>query len=130
MSQRTRAGLLALSLLAVLCGTAMFAPLPYVTYRPGPTVDILAETDGEETVQVTGHQAYYDDGELRMTTVYVSSPEERVSLTELLQGLLRPATTRSGRGRRSTPRRRPTSPATGSPPARWCRRRTPPSRPR
>jgi PDZ domain-containing protein len=90
MSERTRAGLLALCLLAVLWGTAAFVPLPYVTYRPGPTVDILAETDGEETVQVTGHRAYYDDGELRMTTVYVSSPEEKVGLTELLRAYFDP----------------------------------------
>jgi len=90
MSQRTRAGLLALCLLAVLWGTAVFVPLPYVTYRPGPTVDMLAETAGEETVQVTGHQAYYDDGELRMTTVYVSTPEEKVGLTELLKAYFDP----------------------------------------
>ena len=46
MSQRTRAGLLALCLLAVLWGTAFFVPLPYVIYKPGPTVDILAESGG------------------------------------------------------------------------------------
>ena len=51
MSQRTRAGLLALCLLAVLWGTAAFVPLPYVTYYPGPTVDILAESDGDEIVR-------------------------------------------------------------------------------
>jgi PDZ domain-containing protein len=90
MSQRTRAGLLALCLLAVLWGTAAFVPLPYVTYYPGPTVDILAEKDGDETVQVTGHKAYYDDGELRMTTVYVSQPEDDVTLPELLRAYFDP----------------------------------------
>ena len=90
MSQRTRAGLLALCLLAGLWGTAAFVPLPYITYYPGPTVDILAEADGEETVQVTGHEAYYDDGELRMTTVYVSTPEESVTLPELLEAYFDP----------------------------------------
>ena len=85
LSQRTRAGLLALCLLAVLWGTAAFAPLPYVTYYPGPTVDILAAPDGAETVKVTGHRAFYDDGELRMTTVYVSQPEDDVTLPELLR---------------------------------------------
>lgn len=90
MSQRTRAGLLALSLLAVLWGTAAFAPLPYVTYYPGPTVDILAERDGQETVTVTGHRAFHDDGELRMTTVYVSQPEDDVSLPELLRAYFDP----------------------------------------
>lgn len=90
MSQRTRAGLLALCLLAVLWGTAAFVPLPYVTYYPGPTVDILAKSNGDETVQVTGHEAYYDDGELRMTTVYVSQPEEDVTLPELLRAYFDP----------------------------------------
>jgi PDZ domain-containing protein len=90
MTQRTGAGLLALCLLAVLWAAALFVPLPYVTYYPGPTVDILAEDDGEEIVQVTGHEAYYDDGELRMTTVYVSTPQEDVSLPELLRAYFDP----------------------------------------
>lgn len=90
MSHRTRAGLLALCLLAVLWGTAAFVPLPYVTYYPGPTVDILATHDGEETVQVSGHKAYYDDGELRMTTVYVSTPQENVTLPALLRAYFDP----------------------------------------
>lgn len=90
MSQRTGAGLLALCLLAVLWGTAAFVPLPYVTYYPGPTVDILGESDGDETVQVTGRKAYYDDGELRMTTVYVSQPEDDVTLPELLRAYFDP----------------------------------------
>lgn len=90
MSQRTRAGLLALCLLAVLWGTAFFLPLPYVTYYPGPTVDILGQSEGDETVQVTGHRAYYDDGELRMTTVYVSQPEDDVTLPDLLRAYFDP----------------------------------------
>jgi Lon-like protease len=90
MSQRTRAGLLALCLLAVLWGTAAFVPLPYVTYYPGPTVDILGTSDGEETVQVTGHRAFRGDGELRMTTVYVSRPEDDVTLPELLRAYFDP----------------------------------------
>lgn len=90
MSQRTGAGLLALCLLAVLWATAAFVPLPYVTYYPGPTVDILAEADGDEIVQVTGHEAHYDDGGLRMTTVYVSTPQEDVTLPELLRAYFDP----------------------------------------
>ena len=90
MTQRTRAGLLALCLLAVLWATAAFVPLPYVTYYPGPTVDILAKNAGNEIVEVAGHKAYYDDGELRMTTVYVSTPQEDVSLPELLRAYFDP----------------------------------------
>ena len=90
MSQRTRAGLIALTLLAVLWGAAGFLPLPYVTYYPGPTVDILAEEGDTENVQVSGHEAYYDDGELRLTTVYVSQPEDDVTLPELLRAYFDP----------------------------------------
>ncbi len=45
---------------------------------------------GEETVQVTGHKSYYDDGELRMTTIFVSQPEESVTLPELLRAYFSP----------------------------------------
>ena len=90
MSQRTRAGLTALCLSAVLWAAAGFLPLPYVTYYPGPTVDILAKQAGTENVQVTGHKAYYDDGELRLTTVYVSQPEDDVTLPELLRAYFDP----------------------------------------
>lgn len=84
MTQRTLAGLLATALLVVAWVMAFSLPLPYVTYRPGPTVDVLAEERGKEIVQVDGRRAYRDDGELRMTTVYVNSPQEEVDLLELM----------------------------------------------
>jgi Lon-like protease len=89
MTQRTLAGLLASALLVVLWVAAFSVPLPYVTYRPGPTVDVLAEEEGDEIVQVDGHRAYRDGGELRMTTVYVNSPEERVDLLQLMAAWLK-----------------------------------------
>jgi Lon-like protease len=86
MTQRTLAGLLAVPLLIGLWTAAATEPLPYVTYEPGLTVDVLAETKGEEIVQVQGHETYRDAGELRMTTVYVSQPDARVNLFELMHG--------------------------------------------
>ncbi|MCD4534243.1 PDZ domain-containing protein [Nocardioides sp. cx-169] len=76
MSQRLMAALIAGPLVLVLLVLAAFLPLDYVTYRPGQTVDVLAETDGSEIIQVDGHEAYRDDGELRMTTVLVSLPKD------------------------------------------------------
>ena len=90
MSQRTRAGLIAACLLAVLWAVAAFTALPYVTYSPGPTVDILSATEGKEKVQVSGHEAYHDDGELRLTTIYVDDPQESVTLLELLKAYVDP----------------------------------------
>jgi Lon-like protease len=90
MSQRTMAALLALPLMLVLLVLVAIQPLPYVTYSPGPTVDILSTRDGEETVQVSGHKAHYDDGELRLTTIYVDQPQEDVTLDRLVAAWLDP----------------------------------------
>jgi Lon-like protease len=88
MTQRTLAGLLAVPLLAVLWVLALQEPLPYVTYAPGMTVDVLGTTgdDGasDEIVQVEGAKAYRDDGELRLTTVLITRPETDVNLFQLL----------------------------------------------
>jgi len=86
MTQRTLAGLLAVPLLIVLWVVAALVPLPFVTYSPGLTVDVLGQDDGEEIIQVDGHRAYRDDGELRMTTVFVSQPkpEAHNNLFELM----------------------------------------------
>ena len=84
MTQRTLAGLLAVPLLIGLWVAAAFEGLPYVTYQPGLTVDVLGSNDGKEIIQVVGHPTYRDDGELRMTTVYVSQRDARNNLFELM----------------------------------------------
>ena len=90
MTQRTLAGLMAVPLLIGLWLAAVLVPLPYVTYEPGLTVDVLAETHGREIIQVRGEKSYRDDGQLRMTTVYVSQPDARVNLFELMRDWLSP----------------------------------------
>lgn len=75
MTQRTVAGLLAVPLLIGLWLAAALKPLPFVTYEPGLTLDVLGTNEeGDEIIEVTGHETFRDDGELRMTTVYVSQP--------------------------------------------------------
>ena len=59
-------------------------PLPYVTYEPGLTVDVLGTNDGAEIIQVQGHKTYRDDGQLRMTTVYVTQPDAELNLFEVM----------------------------------------------
>ena len=78
MTQRTVAGLLAVPLLIGLWVTAALKPLPFVTYEPGLTVDVLGTNEeGKQIIEVEGHRTYRDDGQLRMTTVYVSQPEPK-----------------------------------------------------
>lgn len=85
MSQRTLAGVLAVPLLIALWMAAVLVPLPYVTYSPGITVDVLGKTGGEPNVEITGAPTYTDDGELRMTTVYVTRPERRVNIFDVMR---------------------------------------------
>jgi PDZ domain-containing protein len=86
MTRRSLATAIAVPLLVGLWVAAALVPVPYVSYRPGSTTDMLAETQGQERIQVSGHQAYYDDdgGSLRMTTVSVTPPERDVSIFEAL----------------------------------------------
>ncbi|WP_203336798.1 YlbL family protein [Nocardioides limicola] len=79
MSPRLVAGLLAAPLLLALWGAAIFVPLPYVTYTPGITVDVLG--DGS-VIQVDGAEAYPHDGGLLMTTVYVTQPDGKINLLD------------------------------------------------
>ncbi len=90
MTQRTLAGLLAVPLLLALWAVAVFTPLPFVTYEPGLTVDVLGDPDGEEIIQVSGHRTYRDGGELRMTTVFVTQPNTDVNLFDLMEGWISP----------------------------------------
>ena len=88
MSQRMLAGILAVPLILALWVAALWLPLPYVTYQPGLTVDVFGQEQDQEIIQVTGHKTFRDDGELRMTTVYVSQPGARINLFEVMKAWL------------------------------------------
>lgn len=81
---RTLAIFIAAPALILIWIAALLVPVPYVVYTPGVTVDVLGSEggtgDGEEIIEVSGHEVYRDDGQLRMTTVYVTQPEGNVSM--------------------------------------------------
>lgn len=86
MTQRTLAGILAVPLLLALLVAAAVESLPYVTYKPGLTVDVLGANDeGEPIIEVDGKPTYEDDGQLRMTTVFVSQRDAHNHLLDLMQ---------------------------------------------
>jgi Lon-like protease len=84
MSRRTLAACVAVACLAALWTAALVMPVPYVTYKPGLSVDVLAEEHGKEIVQISGHPVYRDNGELRMTTIYLTRPDRKVNIFEAL----------------------------------------------
>jgi PDZ domain-containing protein len=90
MTQRTLAGLVAVLLLGGLVALTVFKPLPYVTYEPGSSIDVLGTTDGKKIIEVSGHKVYRDTGELRMTTVLISTVNAKLDLFTLMTSWLNP----------------------------------------
>ena len=82
MNRRSLAIAVSVPLLVGLWVAAAVIPVPYVTYAPGLTVDVLAESSGQERIQIDGHRSFHDAeaGELRMTTVSVTPPRKRINL--------------------------------------------------
>lgn len=75
----------AILLVALIC-VAILRPAPYVTMKPGQTVDTLGETDRGPIIEFGPKAKTYETtGELRMTTVSVTSPDSRVNLSQALQ---------------------------------------------
>jgi len=84
MSRRTLAtGVVAFLLLALGIVVAL-VPVPYVTMRPGPTLNVLGKTGSSDIIDVSGHRTYPTSGALRLTTVSVTSPGRQVHLGEVL----------------------------------------------
>jgi PDZ domain-containing protein len=80
MSRRSISSILVFGLLLVLFVVAVFVPVPYVTMSPGPTVNVLGDTAGKAIVAVQGHRSYPTEGQLRLTTVSVTSPGRSINL--------------------------------------------------
>ena len=85
MTQRTWAALLAVPLFVALGLYIAISPLPYVTYAPGLTVNVLGDNGKQPISSVQGHKTYRDPGELRMTTVSVTERNAKLDLFTLLR---------------------------------------------
>ena len=64
--------------------------VPYVTFAPGPTVNVLGKFEDKAIVTVSGHKAYKDDGGLRLVTVIPSGPDEKLSIPQLVSAWVDP----------------------------------------
>ncbi len=53
----------------VLTMAAVYAPIPYVILKPGPTVDTLGKDKDAEVIQISGTDVSSSAGQLRLTTV-------------------------------------------------------------
>ncbi|MBD8870212.1 YlbL family protein [Nocardioides donggukensis] len=87
MTRRSLAIVISVPLMVGLWIAAALVPVPYVTLQPGVTVDVLSEVGGQERIQVNGARAYYEDdqSQIRMTTVSVTRPRDKVSIFAALK---------------------------------------------
>ncbi|MFZ0530312.1 MAG: PDZ domain-containing protein [Propionicimonas sp.] len=84
MTKQTWTAAVAAALFVVLAAVIALVPVPYVTWAPGQTTNLLGQIGGRDAITIEGAKTYPTTGELRMTTVNVTSPEATVSLPEVL----------------------------------------------
>jgi PDZ domain-containing protein len=90
MNRRSWASILAVVLVIGLSAYAMLKPVPYVTFAPGPTLNVLGGVGEKHFITVTGHPSYRDEGALRLTTVIPSGPSEKLYLPALIASWIAP----------------------------------------
>ncbi|MBA0049568.1 hypothetical protein E0L36_01165 [Streptomyces sp. AJS327] len=89
---RTRTLALCAVPVAGLLAVGALAPLPFALAEPGITEDVLGESGGKPVITVErpkGDEAKRDrgdDGELLMTTIGVTTPQETVRLGDVVSG--------------------------------------------
>jgi len=71
-------------LFVILAAILVLTPVPYVTWRPGTPVNVLASTDSGPIIQVSGAPTYDTSGELLLTVVSTSKVTSNVSLPEAM----------------------------------------------
>lgn len=78
-------------LFVLLAAVIALVPVPYVSWSPGATVDLLESVDGKPRVQIKGAELYPVTGQLRLTTVAVTSVRSQLTLPEALLSYWLPA---------------------------------------
>lgn len=58
--------------------------VPFVSYAPGASVDLLGSRDGKPVVSIEGVPSVETTGQLRLTTVAVTGPDAGITLPEAL----------------------------------------------
>ncbi len=61
-----------------------FIPVPYVAWRPGQTIDVLASGESGSAITISGVTTFDTKGKLLMTTVSATRVDSRLSLPEAI----------------------------------------------
>ena len=71
-------------LFVLLAAGLVLIPVPFVTWRPGQTVDVMGSTDEGPLIEISGIPTSNSGGKLLMTTVSTTRVDSGVSLPEAL----------------------------------------------
>jgi Lon-like protease len=91
MTRQTWTAALSALLFVVLAAVIALVPVPYVTWAPGATYNLLGKVGDKQAITVTGVPSYSTSGELLMTTISVTAPDSTLSLPEILISYFMPA---------------------------------------
>ncbi|MCQ1955112.1 PDZ domain-containing protein [Arthrobacter sp. zg-Y826] len=86
-SARSRAMIASGALAGVLGAAGLLLPAQYVVESPGPTFNTLGSAGDAKIIEIEGRQSYPTEGELDLTTVYVSGgPSTNISIFQAVGG--------------------------------------------
>ena len=72
------------ALFVLLAAGLILIPVPFVTWRPGQTVDVMGSTDEGPLIEISGIPTSNSGGKLLMTTVSTTRVDSGISLPEAL----------------------------------------------
>lgn len=88
MTKQTWTAAVAALLFVALAALIAMVPVPFVTWSPGSTYNLLGEIDGEggtsPAIAIEGIETFAPRGEVRMATVSVTRPDSALTLPEAL----------------------------------------------
>lgn len=91
MTRQTWTAIVASAVFIALAAVISFTPIPFVTWTPGTTHDVLGTNNGASVIQVDGITTYPTTGELRLTTVSQTRADSVLSLPEALFDYVMPS---------------------------------------
>lgn len=90
MTRRTATLVASIIALVVTLGLVTAVPVPFVSFSPGPVKNTLGTTKKQPVIDITGHETFPTDGELDLTTVSVTSPDQQLTLPQAMRNWLDP----------------------------------------
>lgn len=84
MTRQTWTALVSALLFVALAVPLAILPVPFVTWSPGGTANVLGDIDGQPLISIDGLQTFPTSGQLDVTIVSGTSADSRLTLPEAL----------------------------------------------